>query len=136
MCLLQFFSVILLQALAFFIIPFMKSLKHYYGVQSLSLMQYGAWASARTLITFCVNSNEVGKIYASVGIIAAIIPLISNPVFRQIYNTVSIWRMTKGVSIFEKMYFDKINEIGIWEFLALQKHARKKLCVEFFATKM
>ena len=53
-------------------------------------MQYGAWASARTLITFCVNSNEVGKIYASVGIIAAIIPLISNPVFRQIYNTVSI----------------------------------------------
>ena len=71
----------------------MKSLNHYYGVQSLSLMQYGAWASARTLITFCVNSNEVGKIYASVGIIAAIIPLISNPVFRQIYNTVSITKM-------------------------------------------
>ena len=80
----------------------MKSLKHYYGVQSLSLMQYGAWASARTLITFCVNSNEVGKIYASVGIIAAIIPLISNPVFRQIYNTVSIYC---NVFIFEKSVF-------------------------------
>ena len=44
--------------------------------------------------------------------------------------------MTKGVYIFEEMYFDKINEIGIREFLVLQKQARKELCVEFFATKM
>ena len=47
-----------------------------------------AWASARTLFTFCVNENEIGKIYASVGIMASVAPLISDPMFRTLYNKV------------------------------------------------
>ena len=46
----------------------MKSLNEYYGIQVLTIVQYGVWANARTLITFCIESNEIGKVYASVGI--------------------------------------------------------------------
>ena len=45
-----------------------------------------SWASARTLFTLCVNENEIGKIYASVGIVASIAPLLSNPAYRTLYN--------------------------------------------------
>ena len=55
----------------------------------ISISAYmGAWASARTLFTFCVNENEIGKIYASVGIMASVAPLISDPMFRTLYNKV------------------------------------------------
>ena len=49
-------------------LPFVKSLNEYYGIQVLTIVQYGVWANARTLITFCIESNEIGKVYASVGI--------------------------------------------------------------------
>ena len=58
----------------------------------ISLPAYmGTWASARTLFTFCVNENEIGKIYASVGIMASVAPLISDPMFRTLYNKVNFY---------------------------------------------
>ena len=42
----------------------------------------------RTLFTFCVNEDEIGKIYASVGIVGSIAPLLSNPAYRTLYNSV------------------------------------------------
>ena len=58
-------------------------------IGEISLQAYmGTWASARTLFTFCVNENEIGKIYASVGIMASVAPLISDPMFRTLYNKV------------------------------------------------
>merc|ERR1712062_316542 len=64
----------------------MGNLWVYFGVNILTVAYYGGWASARTLFTFCVSKKEIGKIYASVGIVAAIVPLASNPAFRQLYN--------------------------------------------------
>ena len=83
--------VISLEAIAFLTLPFMKSLTNYYGIQTLTLMKYGSWACTGTLITFCVNKNEIGKILGFAGIIARIMSIISNPIFRQIYNLVSIF---------------------------------------------
>ena len=54
----------------------------------MRIAAFGAWASARSLFTFCVSKKEIGKIYASVGIVASIIPFASNPAFRQLYNHV------------------------------------------------
>ena len=57
-----------LETIAGLSLPFVKSLNEYYGIQVLTIVQYGVWANARTLITFCIESNEIGKVYASVGI--------------------------------------------------------------------
>ena len=59
-------------------------------VHFLMVGYYGAWASARTLFTFCVHADEIGKIYAAVGIFASLAPLASNPVYKQLYNAVSV----------------------------------------------
>eukprot|EP00093_Oithona_nana_P014964 14964.XXX_213220_213825_1 [CDS] Oithona nana genome sequencing. len=75
-----------LMGIAYFILPWITNLWTYFAVNILTVAYYGGWASARTLFTFCVSRKEIGKIYASVGIVAAIIPLASNPAFRQLYN--------------------------------------------------
>ena len=77
-----------LMGIAYFILPWITNLWTYFAVNILTVAYYGGWASARTLFTFCVSRKEIGKIYASVGIVAAIIPLASNPAFRQLYNYV------------------------------------------------
>jgi hypothetical protein len=88
------------QAMAYFILPWAATLWQYYLVQILALFYYGAWSSARTLFTFCVQDDEIGKIYASVGIIAAIAPVISNPMYRQLYDKVQTLNYSAA-----KLYF-------------------------------
>ena len=93
-------------AIAYFILPWITNLWAYFGkvakkfqeskekevsfpgVNLLTIAVFGSWASARSLFTFCVSQKEIGKIYASVGIVASIIPFASNPAFRQLYNYV------------------------------------------------
>ena len=69
-------------------LPWLKEVWMYFTAQILMLAYYGTWASARTLFTYCVHENEIGKIYASVGIVASIAPLLSNPAYRTLYNLV------------------------------------------------
>ena len=78
------------QAIAFFSLPFMPSLWSYFVSNLLTFAYYGCWATARTLFTFCVPKQDIGKLYALVGILASITPLFSNPAFRQLYNEVII----------------------------------------------
>ena len=75
-----------LQSLSYFMLPWLKEVWMYFTAQILMLAYYGTWASARTLFTYCVHKNEIGKIYASVGIVASIAPLLSNPAYRTLYN--------------------------------------------------
>ncbi len=76
------------QALTFFLATWMKVSWQYYIIQVFSIASYGVWSSARTLFTYCVEANDIGKIYAAVGIIAALAPLASNPAYRQLYSLV------------------------------------------------
>lgn len=78
-----------LRSLSFFVMPWISELNDYFAVQLLMLGTYATWANARSLFTFCVHPHEVGKVYAAVGIVASIAPLISNPAFRQLYNKVT-----------------------------------------------
>jgi hypothetical protein len=34
----------------------------------------------------CIEENEVGKMFSLLAMIAAVAPLVANPVFRQLYN--------------------------------------------------
>ena len=77
-----------LQACSYMILPWINHVWMYFGAQILMLAYYGSWANARTLFTLCVNEDEIGKIYASVGIVASIAPLVSNPAYRKLYNAV------------------------------------------------
>eukprot|EP00093_Oithona_nana_P003020 03020.XXX_10122_10487_1 [CDS] Oithona nana genome sequencing. len=54
-------------AIAYFILPWITNLWAFFGVNLLRIAAFGAWASARSLFTFCVSKKEIGKIYASVG---------------------------------------------------------------------
>ena len=40
----------------------------------------------RSLLSKCVHENETGKMFSVIGILAAICPMIFNPVSRMIYN--------------------------------------------------
>ena len=54
-----------------------------FGLQFLELAKYGV---VRSLLSKCVHENETGKIFSVIGILAAICPMIFNPVSRMIYN--------------------------------------------------
>ena len=40
----------------------------------------------RSLLSKCVEPQETGKIFSGLAIVCALMPTISNPVFRQLYN--------------------------------------------------
>ena len=77
------------QVLIFFVSPWPTNLWLYFGIQLLDFCYYATWANARTLFTFCVEQKDIGKIYAFVGVVAALTPLVSNPAYRKLYNAVS-----------------------------------------------
>ena len=49
----------------------------------MELAKYGV---VRSLLSKCVHENETGKIFSVLGILAAVSPMIFNPVSRMIYN--------------------------------------------------
>ena len=55
-----------------------------FGLQFLELAKYGV---VRSLLSKCVHENETGKVFSVIGILAAVCPMIFNPVSRMIYNT-------------------------------------------------
>ena len=44
------------------------------------------YAVVRSLISKCIDSTEVGKVFSMLAIIASIAPIGGNPLFRQLYN--------------------------------------------------
>ena len=63
----------------------MKLWQYYaaFGLQFMELAKYGV---VRSLLSKCVHENETGKIFSVLGILAAVSPMIFNPVSRIIYN--------------------------------------------------
>ncbi len=71
------------------LVPWMSAPWQYYLAHIFTIGCYGVWASARTIFTYCVDVNDIGKIYAAIGIVSGIAPLISNPIYRPLYSKVS-----------------------------------------------
>ena len=53
------------------------------GVAFLNCCKFGL---VRSLISKCIEPHETGKIFSALAIFGAIVPLIANPIFRQVYN--------------------------------------------------
>ena len=65
---------------------FAKKLWHFYVCEVFCMMRYSQYSTARALFTKSVGVDEVGKIFSAVAVLAAVMPIISNPVFRGLYN--------------------------------------------------
>ena len=44
------------------------------------------FSSARSLFTKCIHEDEVGKLYSAIAFLAAVMPMLSNPAFRKLYD--------------------------------------------------
>ena len=65
---------------------FCTELWQFYLAHSLVGIGYAKFALVRSLISKCVDPEETGKIYSAFAIIKAIVPLMANPIYRQLYN--------------------------------------------------
>ena len=49
-------------------------------------MNYCKFGLVRSLLSKCIESHETGKIFSALAIFSAIVPLLANPIYRQVYN--------------------------------------------------
>ena len=54
-----------------------------FGLQFFELAKYGV---IRSLLSKCVHKDETGKMFSALAVIAAIVPMISFPAVRLLYN--------------------------------------------------
>ena len=67
-------------------IPFVKSLWQFYFTLGLGTIGVCKYAVVRSLMSKCIDSNEVGKVFSLFAVAASIAPIGGNPIFRQLYN--------------------------------------------------
>ena len=65
---------------------FSVKLWQFYAATGLQFLHVAKYGLCRSLLSKCVPKDETGKMYSALGIIAAIVPIISNGVVRTIYN--------------------------------------------------
>ena len=65
---------------------FSVQLWQFYAASGLQFLHMAKYGLCRSLLSKCVPKDETGKMYSVLGIIAAIVPIISNGVVRTIYN--------------------------------------------------
>ena len=58
----------------------------YYVAHGVQLMGQSKYGLVRSLLSKCVTKHETGKVFSALAILAAIMPIIGNPAFRQLYN--------------------------------------------------
>ncbi len=68
------------------VIPFTNTLWQFYLAQALGTMGYCKYAVVRSLLSKCIDTNEVGKVFSMLAVIASVAPIGGNPLFRQLYN--------------------------------------------------
>ena len=65
---------------------FCTELWQFYLAHAVQLMGSCKYGLVRSLLSKCVNSDETGKMFSALAILSALMPLLSNPVFRGLYN--------------------------------------------------
>lgn len=50
------------------------------------MLGFCKYSLVRALLSQCIEPNETGKMFSALAIFAALMPLMSNPIFRQLYN--------------------------------------------------
>ena len=72
--------------------PFTTTLWEFYFAYVLGSIGFCKFGIIRSLLSKCIDQDEIGKVFSFLAIISAFGPMAGNPVFRQLYNyTLSIY---------------------------------------------
>ena len=67
-------------------LPFASVLWQFYLATGVGSLGYCKYSVVRSLISKCINIDEVGKVFSILAVVAALAPVAGNPLFRQLYN--------------------------------------------------
>ena len=68
------------------VLPFTTEVWQFYVAFAVGSMGYCKYAVVRSLLSRCIDTDEVGKVFSILSVIASVAPIGGNPVFRQLYN--------------------------------------------------
>ena len=74
------------EATAYAILPSATVLWQFYIPTFFGALGYCKYAIIRSLLSKCIEPDEVGKVFSIMAVVAALAPSAGNPVFRQLYN--------------------------------------------------
>lgn len=80
------FIMLVCEIISAFVTPFATSVWQFYLAQGLGCIGYCKYAVVRSLISKCIDSSEVGKVFSFLAVLASLAPVAGNPMFRQLYN--------------------------------------------------
>ena len=66
--------------------PFSTTLWQFCLAYGLGTIGYCKFGILRSLLSKCIEPDEVGKVFSLLAVISAVAPMIGNPIFRQLYN--------------------------------------------------
>ena len=66
--------------------PFATQLWQFYIATGIGALGFCKYAVLRSLLSKSITLDEVGKVFSLLALVAAIGPVIGNPIFRQLYN--------------------------------------------------
>ena len=73
---------------------FFQTYWQFYLIQSFGAIGHCKFSLLRSLMSKCIAENEVGKMFSLLAVIAAVAPLVANPIFRQLYNQTLVMTAT------------------------------------------
>ena len=72
--------------LGLILLVFCGNLWQFYLASGVAILNYCKFGLVRSLLSKCIEPHETGKIFSSLAIFSALVPLLANPIYRQVYN--------------------------------------------------
>ena len=80
------FIAVAIEAISLAVTPFAEVLWQMYLVSGFNAISYIKYSVVRSLLSKSFNSDEIGKVFSFLAVIAALAPVAGNPMFRQLYD--------------------------------------------------
>jgi len=80
------FIVTSLEAASAMIKPFTSTVWQFYLANAIGAIAYSKYAVVRSLLSKCIDAQEMGKMFSLIALVSALVPIGGNPLFRQLYN--------------------------------------------------
>ena len=80
------FIILVTEVISFAVTPFVDELWQFYLIQAFGAMGYCKYSTVRSMLSKCIEPDEVGKTFSILAVIAALAPVAGNPLFRQLYD--------------------------------------------------
>ncbi len=66
---------------------FVNKLGWYYAAHGFMFLGFCKYSIVRSLLSKAIDKDEIGKAFSALAIVSGLMPIISNPVFRSLYNS-------------------------------------------------